>query len=69
MEALLQVPYFADPSILPGPIPSIEEIESSSNLLNQYGALRTVRVGEHFIVKYGELVHALEADNMMFISK
>ena len=69
MEALLQVPYFADPSILPGPIPSIEEIESSSNLLNQYGAPRAVRVGEHFVVKYGELVHALEADNMMFIYK
>jgi hypothetical protein len=69
MEALLQVPYFADPAILPSPIPSIEEIESSSNLLNQYGAPRTVRVGEHFVVKYGELVLPLEADNMMFIYK
>jgi hypothetical protein len=69
MEALLQVPYFADPSTLPGPIPSIEEIESSSNRLNQNGAHRAVRVGEHFVVKYGELVYALEADNMMFISK
>ena len=69
MEALLQVPYFADPSILPGPIPSIEEIESSSNRLNECGSPRTVRVGEHFVVKYGELVHAMEADNMIFIYK
>ena len=69
MEALLQIPYFADPSILPGPIPSIEEIESSSNFLNQHCARPTVRVGEHFVVKYGELVDALEADNMMFVYK
>jgi tRNA A-37 threonylcarbamoyl transferase component Bud32 len=69
MEALLQIPYFADPSILPGPIPSIEEIESSSKIFNKYGAHRTVRVGEHFVVKYGERVNTLEADNMMFIHK
>ena len=69
METLLQVPYFADPSILPSPIPSIEEIESSSNILHQYGPPRTVRVGEHFVVKYGEPVLELEADNMMFVYK
>jgi hypothetical protein len=67
MDTLLQLPYIADPSVLPGPIPSIEEIESSSNLLNEHGGHPTVRVGEHFVVKYGELMQPLEADNMMFI--
>lgn len=63
-----QIPYFADPAILPEPIPTEAQIRGSKDILSQTGAQKVVGVGSHFVVKYGTL-DIIEAQNMIFIRR
>ncbi|KAI3325912.1 kinase-like protein [Xylariaceae sp. AK1471] len=71
----LELPYFAPSHILPAPLPNPHQILSSRDFLTPITGLYgtrgqvVVRVGEHFIVKYGKNVKQLEGENMLFVKK
>ena len=50
-------------------LPSIAEILASNHVLSTpYATTKVVKVGEHFVVKYGRHVSLIEADNMKYLS-
>ncbi|KAI0967608.1 hypothetical protein F4678DRAFT_475061 [Xylaria arbuscula] len=61
---------FSEPADqLPAPLPSVDEIKDSTDVLTKGWAgwgRCAVRVGEHFVVKYGADVEPSESDNMIF---
>lgn len=68
-ETPVPLPFYLDESLLPAPLPSIEEIAASPHVLHEYPSRRIVRVGTHFVVKYGGSVSFLEGENMLFVKK
>ncbi|KAI0816583.1 kinase-like domain-containing protein [Xylaria sp. FL0064] len=60
------LPYFA-PS--PVPLPSYEEIVAAPSTMmgTQNSSRHIVKVGEHFIVKYGTKINFAEGENMLII--
>jgi Phosphotransferase enzyme family len=67
MNSTPQLPYYADRSSLPAPLPTEAEIKGSQVILSEYGGRKTVRVGRYFVVKYGQILEEIEAHNMMFV--
>lgn len=65
----IPLPFYLNKSLLPAPLPNIEEIADSTNFLQDYPRNRVVRVGIHFIVKYGGSVSFREGENMLFIKQ
>ncbi|KAK8062023.1 hypothetical protein PG994_008389 [Apiospora phragmitis] len=63
------LPYFAAPVSLPAPLPSVDEIEASQDVLKHSWSHRVVRVGTHYIVKYGVGVQMIEGENMLFVKQ
>jgi hypothetical protein len=63
----LQFPYFVDPQTLPHPLPTLDEIESSENILNEAGGSKVVVVGP-YVVKFGPQVDLAEGENMLFVA-
>ena len=64
------LPYFAPPDRLPAPLPTVAEIMAvtpSSELFPRKHPV--VRVGEHFMVKYGPGVRLQEGENMLFVQQ
>ncbi|KID81768.1 phosphotransferase enzyme family protein [Metarhizium guizhouense ARSEF 977] len=61
------MPYFAAPDRLPEPLPTDATIKCSSEVLKAGHGRRIVRVGQHFVVKYGVLVSLTEGENMLFV--
>ena len=64
------LPYFAPADTVPAPLPTVAEIRASTNVLSPAGPNKTskvVRVGRHFIVKYGPGVSLQEGENMLFV--
>lgn len=49
------------------PLPTIEEIEDSRDVINQRQARCTVRIGRGLIAKFGALVDPVEGENMNFV--
>ncbi|OWT42296.1 phosphotransferase enzyme family protein [Pochonia chlamydosporia 170] len=68
-ETICQLPFFALQSRLPAPLPTAEEIETSSELIQEYTGRRIVRFGDHYIIKYGLNVSLVEGENMLLIGK
>ncbi|KAF2450827.1 kinase-like protein [Karstenula rhodostoma CBS 690.94] len=65
MMASFTLPYFADEASLPATLPTAEEIESATEILNERmsGASgKIVGVGDHFVVKYLQ-----EGQTMLFL--
>lgn len=61
----LTLPYFcADP---PRTLPTQEQIDNADEILADVGGRTVARVGEHFVVKYGEGAEEVEAAAMMFL--
>ncbi|KAI1424739.1 kinase-like domain-containing protein [Xylaria sp. FL1777] len=52
-------------SQLPARLPSVREIESSRNVLKELRSRRIVRVGQHYVVKYGWYVKPIEGENSL----
>ncbi|KAH6850547.1 hypothetical protein B0I37DRAFT_116541 [Chaetomium sp. MPI-CAGE-AT-0009] len=48
------LPYFAPAELLPAPLPTVAEILASETFLVRYGEAPIVRVGDHYVVKYGK---------------
>ncbi|KAK5652949.1 hypothetical protein OQA88_9428 [Cercophora sp. LCS_1] len=60
------LPYFAKD--LPAPLPTIEQIQDEKNhVLQTHRGNTVVRVGEHFVVKYGGDAHAPLSDGEMML--
>ena len=69
MESCCRLPFFATSDRLPAPLPTIETITGSEDVLQEYSGRRIVRVGTYFIVKYGAGVCLTEGENMLFIKQ
>ncbi|ELR05846.1 hypothetical protein VC83_09000 [Pseudogymnoascus destructans] len=72
MAQPFQLPYFRDSKELPAPLPSVDEIHSSPNILKGLEAWadrKVVRVGEHFIAKYSPYNDQIEGENLLFIEQ
>jgi hypothetical protein len=62
------LPYFRGSGSLPGPLPTKEDIETSTIILRHDPDYhRIVVVGEHYLVKYGRGVERREGDTLRFI--
>lgn len=61
------LPYFVDN--LPAPLPTQEQIENASDVLAEVAGRRVIRVGEHFVVKYGTNNDEVEAATLIYLSK
>lgn len=59
------LPYLA--SDIPCALPTNAEIEGSEVVLSAYGNRKVVRVGRHFVVKYGEGIDIIEGENMLYV--
>ena len=57
------------PSLLPDYLPATEAIMSSNDVLHESSACRIVRVGVHFVDKYGVGVSLIEGENMLFVKQ
>lgn len=69
MDSTIKMPYFAPECQLPCPLPTLEQIAASTDVLLEYsphGQKRIVRVGDYF-VKYGVRVKLTEGETMLFI--
>lgn len=64
-----ELPYTADIASLPGCLPTIEEIESATDILSVTTGRKVVGVGSHFLVKYGVHVDILEGETMLFLER
>ncbi|KAF2970315.1 hypothetical protein GQX73_g3323 [Xylaria multiplex] len=70
----ITLPYFAPDHLLPAPLPTLNQVLSSTDYVvappgrfsKQFAV---VRVGSHFLAKYGPDVHRLEGENMIFVSQ
>ena len=60
-------PYFANPETLPRPIPTLDEIKHSEELLYESGGRKVVGVGP-YVVKFGRQVDLAEGENMLFVA-
>jgi hypothetical protein len=69
MDNLNLLPFFATPDLLPAPLPTTEAIEASQDLLKEHDGRRVVRVGAHFVVKYGVDVALTEGEHMLFLKQ
>ncbi|KAI8626960.1 kinase-like domain-containing protein [Xylariaceae sp. FL1651] len=67
--APLDLPYYAPINSLPGPLPTFGEIVDSTRVLGTNVFRRTVRVGKHYVAKFGTGVKALEGQNMLFVKQ
>ncbi|KAI0455955.1 kinase-like domain-containing protein [Xylaria acuta] len=71
----INLPYFAPAHVLPAPLPTLNQVLSSKDYLvspvsSLYGKeLCVVRIGEHFVAKYGKSVRSIEAENMLFVKE
>jgi hypothetical protein len=61
------LPYYAPAQLLPAPLPTVAQILDSTNFMVRYGEAPIVRVGEHYVVKYGKRVSLQEGENMLFV--
>jgi hypothetical protein len=70
-EDLLKRPivpiYFAPTHIIPFPLPTQQDIDRSTDVIHNGYGYKVARVFQHFAVKYGENVDAMEGRNMVFV--
>ena len=65
MASSITLPFIA--AAIPSALPTNAEIEHSRDVLSAYGNRTVVRVGRHFVVKYGQGVDIIEGENMLFV--
>ncbi|KAI0536107.1 kinase-like domain-containing protein [Xylaria digitata] len=72
----ITLPYFAPGHLFPAPLPTHEEVLSSTNYLSpppdedeDDRQVCVVCVGSHFLAKYGTYVRSLEGENMLFVNQ
>ncbi len=68
MEELPTVPYFAPTDELPELLPSREAIAAADVCYADTESGRIVRVGQHYVVKYGSEVSLIEGQTILFVA-
>ncbi|KAL9059867.1 MAG: hypothetical protein Q9162_000937 [Coniocarpon cinnabarinum] len=63
----IPVPFSRDVERLPAPLPAVEQIENSSNILGQRTGQTIVAVDVHFIVKFGSATAEREGQTLLFL--
>ena len=63
----IQIPYYAPPEDLPAEIPDKDVIDSSKDVLCEQSARKVVRIGPHFVVKYGRQIELEEGLDMIYV--
>ncbi|KIW82973.1 hypothetical protein Z517_02216 [Fonsecaea pedrosoi CBS 271.37] len=66
------LPYFAPPDQLPSPLPTVAEILASTTQLKRFNGdphPNVVRVGEHFVVKFGVDIDLRDGENTLFVQQ
>jgi hypothetical protein len=58
-----------DDACLPARLPTVEEIESATEIFSDTTGRKVVGVGDHFVVKYGVQVDLLEGETMLFLGQ
>ena len=69
MTNLYPLPFIASSDRLPAPLPTIEAIITSPHVVQESTGRRIVRVGPHFLVKYGRNVTLIEGENLLFVEQ
>ena len=54
---------------IPYDLPTSAEIQDSEDVVSGYGNRKVVRVGRHFVVKYGKAIDIIEGENMLYIQR
>ncbi|EXJ82321.1 hypothetical protein A1O3_06134 [Capronia epimyces CBS 606.96] len=64
------LPYYCDASLLPAPLPTVADVENTPNTLAT-GSSNVVRIGDHFVAKYGPQtrLRVQEGLNMIFVEQ
>ncbi|CAK7209802.1 hypothetical protein SCUCBS95973_000564 [Sporothrix curviconia] len=68
MEDLPALPYFVPADELPEPLPSYNTIIATKGRYVDTPCSRVVRVGKHYVVKYGPQVSLIEGLTMLFVA-
>lgn len=69
MASYYPLPFFAASDHLPAPLPTLEAITTSQDVLHESTGRRIVRVGSCFLIKYGLNVTLIEGENMLFVGQ
>lgn len=69
MASYYSLPYFATLGSLPAPLPTTDAIKASQDVLHESTGRRVVRVGRHFLIKYGSNVTLIEGENILFVGQ
>ena len=69
MASYYPLPFFAASDRLPEPLPTLEAITTSQDVLQESTGRRIVRIGHHFLIKYGLNVNLIEGENMLFVAQ
>ncbi|PYI05492.1 phosphotransferase enzyme family protein [Aspergillus sclerotiicarbonarius CBS 121057] len=67
MASTVELPYYA--TDLPSPLPTEADIDAAPDISLAYGGRRVVKIGTHFVVKYGRGVNLIEGENMLYVQK
>ncbi|EON63198.1 hypothetical protein W97_02425 [Coniosporium apollinis CBS 100218] len=67
--ASISLPYYVDAATLPAGLPTLDEIESSQDVLVEQTGRKVVGVGQYYIVKYGRAVELMEGEIMLFLGQ
>jgi thiamine kinase-like enzyme len=66
--AATTLPYYSPSDELPQPLPTIQEIQSSTEQYMESDGRRLVRIGP-YMIKHGTGVSAIEGENMLFVKR
>lgn len=69
MARSYSLPFYKTSERLPAPLPTLEAIIKSPDVVQESTGRRIVRVGHHFLVKYGLNVNLIEGENMLFVEQ
>ena len=61
------LPYYAPAKSLPAPLPTVDQIMASTQIIWSIDDKTIRRVGKHFVVKHGPGVTLQEGENMLFV--
>lgn len=61
-------PYLAHPETLSHPLPTLDEIHHSKDVIYERGGCKIVGIGP-YAVKYGAQVELIEGENMLFVAR
>ncbi len=68
-EFRIKTPYYTASDLLPAPLPTNAEIETSRLAANSEEGRCVAFLPPHFFVKYSTMISLVEGQNMVFVSQ